>query len=208
MFRSDLKLLAPTLVQGSKYTGLSYANDTTCRRCNSVHAVLNKILPETDKTELMVSRIASQAAVTQGGVMLGVLIANNGNTAVAVSGDSAAKAQRVTLAAAGLYPNVVVAPDLAEFHINTRQNNNITLFEQGYCHTPGDHSVATPGNCAAPKLVGWAIAQAWPLPYVMSEAWSRSQQAAGFKYGQSEPIESCNTCCKLLPMMMCTGVAG
>ena len=49
--------------------------------------------------------------------MLGVLIANNGNMAVGVSGDSAAKTLRVTQTAQALYPAIVVAPDLVEFHI-------------------------------------------------------------------------------------------
>jgi hypothetical protein len=156
----------------------------------------------------MASRIAKRANVTQGGVMLGVLIDANGLIAVATSGDDATKALRVTNATAALYQTAVIAPSLVEFHINTLLGHDVNLFELGYCRTPGDNTVATPGNCAAPKLIGYALSQGWVTPFAMSEAWSRSQQNVGFKYAQNEPIESCNTCCKLVPLMLCTGVAG
>ncbi|MBL8900216.1 MAG: hypothetical protein JNM84_21475 [Planctomycetes bacterium] len=202
--------------QGSKYTGLTYGNDTHCPRCNSTHALITKLAAETDKANLMASKIAAAASLTQGGAMLGVLISATGQIAVATSGTDAGKATRVINAARATYPHPTVinqAPDLvasttaghAALQIATIMGHPVTLAEEGHCSTVG---TATPGNCAAPKLIAYAISQGWPTPYAMSEAWSRASQNATFKFAQSEPIESCNTCCKLVPLMLCTGVAG
>ena len=190
--------------QGTKYTGLTYGKDTACHRCGHTHTDANQLIYESDKVNLMASKIAARAAVTQGGVMLGVLIDTAGHIAVAVSGTAQPKHDRVALAVQALYPTAEMVPVDALDPVADIAHNGcgITLEESGHCRAADDLATAVPGSCAAPKLVGYALRNDWPRPYVMSEAWSRSTQGETFKFAQSEPIESCNTCCKLLPLML------
>lgn len=79
---------------------------------------------------------------------------------------------------------------------------NQSLSAQEFDHSTGDGKT-TPEACAGPKLLAHAIRNNWPRPYAMSEVWSAKRHDAASKFAKSEPIESCNTCCRLMPLMLC-----
>jgi hypothetical protein len=201
-------------------TGLTYGNDAECRRCGQRHAHTNRdtIAVETNRTLLMASRIAERVgagmpasrgspAVKKQEGMVGVLIAADGRMAVAVSGGGNSKDAAVrtavdqTLAAvSALYPYLIFVGNI-EGQIPTVSGQ--FLSRQEFDHSAGDGLTAVPGTCAGPKLMAYAITNGWARPYAMSEAWSARKQDETAKFGKSEPIESCNTCCRLIPMMLC-----
>lgn len=191
-------------VQGSRYTGLVYGRDAPCRRCGNYHDDQDLLLKETDRTEFACSKIAAAANLKEAG-MCGILIDAKGRVAIAVSGSGSkgeAKALKALNAAQGLagdlYKNAVLASDitLADY---------ADLGEVGHCRTEG---AAEPGNCAAPKLINHAKKNGWDAPFVISEVWSVRKSKDRDKFAKSEPIESCQACGKLLPLMLCTKAQG
>ena len=186
--------------QGQKFTGLVYGRDAVCRRCGVFHAPdltpgaggFNLIACETDKTELMASKVAASADLKEKG-MVGILIDADGKIALAVSGNTK-KANLVLAAAESIYQGLELAGDVNIL-------DYITNEELGHCRSDG---AAPPGNCAAPKLIGHAIAGSWKLPFAISEVWSDKKNVEKEKFNKNEPIESCIACGKLVPLMMCS----
>ncbi|MCA9707363.1 MAG: hypothetical protein KDK70_16030, partial [Myxococcales bacterium] len=58
------------------------------------------------------------------------------------------------------------------------------------------------GNCAAPKMLEQARRQGL-TPLAMTEAWHGPPPPSGAPYSHGEHAESCDTCKKLLPAMLC-----
>ena len=216
MFVRSLRNMSCTdAVQGARLTGLTYGNDTRCLKCGMTHGDTDrkKIVVETDKTELMASKIAEKVGAgvnASTGVspikkqegMVGVLIAAGGQMAVAVSGGGTGKEQAIKAAAKALYLALVFAGNLETGQIPTASGQFLSPKE--FNHSTGDGQTAVPGTCAGPKLIAHAIRNNWAPPYAMSEAWSAKRELTTSKFAKSEPIESCNTCCRLIPMMLCS----
>jgi hypothetical protein len=214
MFVSQLLNRPPRWsVLGSKFTGLTYGNDAECRRCSQMHAFSDDrtVAIETDRTEFMASRIAERVGAGKdakkgvSGVkkqegMIGVLIASDGHMAVAVSGGGTSKDASVRSAVQDLYPALLFAGNI-EGQIPTVSGSFLSV--QEFDHSRGDGLTAVPGTCAGPKLIAYAIRNGWGRPYAMSETWAAKMENPSAKFGRSEPIESCNTCCRLIPMMLC-----
>ncbi len=215
MFVRSLRNMSCTdAVQGVRLTGLTYGNDAPCRTCGTTHNPTdrNKIVVETDKTEFIASRIAEKvgagtsaskgiAGVGKQEGMVGVLIAAGGQMAVAMSGSGPRKEAAIQAAAKALYPDLVFAGNLGGGQIPTAAGG--FLSQQKCDHSRFEGLMTEPGTCAGPKLIAHALRNNWARPFAMSEVWSAKVAKPGSKFAKSEPIESCNTCCKLIPLMLC-----
>jgi hypothetical protein len=198
--RSVFDTAPAAAVQGKTCTGLVYGNDASCRRCGTFHTAPALLLKETDRTDFAASRIADAADLRDTG-MCGILIDMDGKVAIAVSGkaDKGAKAlQAAKGLGVALYTGAVLAGAIT-------LSDYADLGEVGHCKTDG---AAEPGNCAAPKLINHAKKNGWRAPFVISEVWSARKGKATDKFAKNEPIESCQACAKLLPLMLCTKAKG
>jgi hypothetical protein len=189
---------------GKRYTGLVYGLDRPCRRCNGFHPERNQQLPESDKTEYMASKIAMHANAKSS--MIGLLIAADGSMVATTSSTDGSQNRRLLIIGIRLsqYGNIAVAGDLdLTKPLPNAGGAAVAVDEREGCQPAG---CPVPGQCAAPKLIAYAIANNLPRPYVMTEVWSeRNQGDKERAFKANEPIESCYSCGSLVPLLMCCG---
>lgn len=177
---------------GTPSPGLAYGDDAPCPICGKAGG---HPIPSTASTEAEAN--ATYSKLPHGrkpnnpnrneGYMYGVLEATDGSGKRFLKANSGKNVN-------GLSPTL----DLKSMMAN--QNSTFT--------TPGGRryqvrpaqtdTTAGPGNCAAPKLIYEAL-QAGLTPVALTEFWVGP---AG-KYGDGDHTQSCDTCKRILPAMLC-----
>jgi hypothetical protein len=181
---------------GSPSVGLTYGEDAPCQVCGKREG---HQLPSSSSTESKAATDHANApkgrkpgnAKRNQGYMLGVLEATDSSGQVTTF--TAASGKKVP----GLSTNPSSSPDtrkhIADGKTMTTPGGRKIKIE------PASSDTNDPGNCAAPKMIQAAI-EAGLEPVAMTEFWVGPGNS---NFSEGAHAESCNTCKRILPAMLC-----
>lgn len=185
---------------GSQFTGRTYGDDILCPICSQRHPV-----SEGSRAKMLCWRIAGELGQAANGLapmMIGVLVANNGNVYAACSPADSQPGQLAFVQACqrvGMVP-FIQCGNVPARGVATAGGRQMSPSEMARCRPTQQDPIQ--GRCAAPKMIHIALSQRAPRPWTMSEMlWDPAGQNA--QYTPLWHAQSCNTCQRLLPRMLC-----
>lgn len=198
------KIIDPASASGDSYTGVSYGNDKDCMQCGKRHPLYEtQIVYEVCRNiiKLMLEQTPLPPAM-----MIGVLRSNN-DTFFAACSPADGMPGQIAFANAiqvGRYklPPITLVGNLPARGTISRGGRVVSAQDIRNCTVAGQPIA---GRCAAPKLIHIATQQAAPRPWRLSEVWfDPALKSAAYRH--LDTAESCQTCSKLIPLLLCKQV--
>lgn len=186
---------------GDTYTGVSYGDDSACPRCGSRHPLFEtQMVYEVCRN---IVRLLLEQNPVPPAMMIGVLRGNNDTYFAACSPADGTPGQIAFASAlqAGRFklPRLTLVGNLPARGALARGGRTVSAQEVRSCTVTG-HPIA--GRCAAPKLIHVAAQSATPHPWRLSEVWF-DPALQNQSYRHLDTAESCQTCRRLLPLLLC-----
>jgi hypothetical protein len=182
---------------GDTFTGISYGDDIVCPTCGQLHPI-----QETQQiyeiTRMLVEQI--EGAIP---MMIGILRDRAGTYVAACSPAEGTPGYQAFLTAIqtkrAFLPQLRVTGDLQMGQLRTRGGDRLSGAQVRACTVLGQPIA---GRCAAPKLIHYAMSNDLPRPWVMSEV-MHDPTGQNRHHASHVTAESCQTCARLLPLMLC-----